>query len=717
MSKTTETHTKQELLVLLEITGLIANVKNQTELLRLIIDKTKPLFQFEDCGLFVLSSDGSKHSDWASVVPGLDDSELNLSMSEISGDLEHINSPVEYAMNSIESLGQAQLFNFKKLVEKFPDYAQFRAYANLDFPLRDCLSTNLKTGGKLIGMFCINSLSKDYFKPSQFGFFKSVGDAIAIAVANILANQEIERREKEKLALLEITEYIARVRETKDLLKLIVDKIKPLLQFEDCGLFILSPDGSMHSDLAVLEGVSLSIPNLKIKDVSFDVVHKRSVVEWMMKQVEQVQKPILFDFVDLVAQFPDYPQFVAFDFSSAGYRDCLATNLKIGGKTIGMFCINALEKDFFKEERFTIFQNVADTVAIGLGNIVAKEEIEELNKQLKAQNEYLVEEVEEHYNFGEMIGRNPAFLKVCKSIGLVAKTDSTVLILGETGTGKELVARAIHNHSSRKNKTMIKLNCAALPANLIESELFGHERGAFTGAVDKRIGKFELANDGTLFLDEIGELSFELQSKLLRALQEKEIERLGSNKTIALNVRIIAATNRDLLAEVQKGKFRSDLYYRLNIFPVTLPALRERKEDIPLLASYFVQKYAKKIGKNIQGFAKKAVQEMMSYPWMGNIRELEHTIERSVIMSDTKQISQLNLPVAANQQIAASAAFVVKTWEEQERDYLLEILRITNGNVTGKGGAAELLELKPTTLQSKMVKLGIKRKHYVEEIE
>ncbi len=238
-----------------------------------------------------------------------------------------------------------------------------------------------------------------------------------------------------------------------------------------------------------------------------------------------------------------------------------------------------------------------------------------------------------------------------------------------------------------------------LPANLIESELFGHERGAFTGAIEKRIGKFELANDSTLFLDEIGELPLELQTKLLRALQEKEIERLGSNKIIKTNVRIIAATNRNLIEEVENGNFRQDLYYRLHIFPITLPSLRERKEDLVPLANHFIRRYGKKIGKKVIGLSDKANQELLHYKWPGNIRELEHTFERCIILSDKKLIRTLDLPQRAlSDKFNLKNNFVIKSWKELERDYILDVLKITNGNVTGKGGAAELLQLRPTTL-------------------
>jgi formate hydrogenlyase transcriptional activator len=710
---------KEELLLLLEITELITQVKNQNQLLRLIHDKIKPIFNFHDIGLFVFNRENTKLSDWAAIIPELVDSEWNVLLEHHSTDLDYQNSPLEFAMKEIDNNG-VTLFDYRELVQQFPDFPQwnFEVVSIMSLGYIDCLGTNLKIGGKTIGFFCINALSKNFFKPSQFSFFKAISDAIAIAIANILANEEILRREKEKLTLLEITETVAKVKNTYDLIKLIIDKVKPIFNFTECGIFVISKDGTKHTDLAAaIPELIGGIWNPKLKELPFEIPHKNSPLEMMIKEIEMVKKPVLFDFKDLFDQYPDYAQFQVpdLDILEIGFRDCLATTIKRNGEVIGMFCINALSKNFFPEHKYNIFQSIGNIISIGISNILANEEIEKLNKELQEQNSYLTEEVQESYNFGDMIGQNELFKEVCKNISLVAKTDSTVLILGETGTGKELVARAIHNNSNRKSKPLIKLNCAALPANLIESELFGHERGAFTGAIERRIGKFELANGSTLFLDEIGELPLELQSKLLRALQEREIERLGSNKTLNIDVRIIAATNRDLTSDIASGKFRSDLFYRLNIFPITLPSLRTRKEDIPLLATHFLQKYTRKIGKNIQGFSTNALQEMMVYKWLGNIRELEHTIERAVILSNSKLIQSLCLPLSDSQKLTiAPKQFEIKTWEEQERDYLLEILKLTNGKITGKRGAAQLLDLKPTTLQSKILKLGIKRQHYVE---
>ena len=296
----------------------------------------------------------------------------------------------------------------------------------------------------------------------------------------------------------------------------------------------------------------------------------------------------------------------------------------------------------------------------------------------------------------------------------MAPTNSTVLIQGETGTGKELVARAIHHHSSRRAKPMVKVDCAALPANLIESELFGHERGSFTGASDRRIGKFEMADRSTLFLDEIGEMPLELQVKLLRALQEKEIERIGGRGTIHVDVRIIAANNRDLEKEMENGRFRADLYYRLNIFPISVPSLRFRREDIPLLLDHFIHKLSNKIGIKITTVSEHVREQIMSYDWPGNIRELEHAIERSILLSDDDILRQIYIPCRRLKDVAEQLAngTRIKTIEENERDHIINVLRQCKGRVAGFAGAAKSLGIPASTLASKLKRLGIQKTHY-----
>jgi two-component system response regulator HydG len=315
--------------------------------------------------------------------------------------------------------------------------------------------------------------------------------------------------------------------------------------------------------------------------------------------------------------------------------------------------------------------------------------------------------------FKNLIGNSRALQKVMDSILVVAKAETSVLLLGESGTGKEKVAECVHTLSSKRSKPFVKVNCAALPATLIESELFGHERGAFTGALEKRIGKFEQANGGTIFLDEIGEIPPELQVKLLRVLQEKEIERIGGRETLKIDVRIIAATNRNLEKEIAEGRFRMDLYYRLNVFPIIIPPLRDRKEDIPLLAIHFMHQFNKKIGKSINDIADLALEQLMIYDWPGNIRELENLIERSMLMTRSNVIEDIAIPASFQKNISASVIVeTIKTIEENERSNIVAALKKCHGKISGEGGAAELLNINASTLNSKIKKLGIKKEHY-----
>ena len=381
----------------------------------------------------------------------------------------------------------------------------------------------------------------------------------------------------------------------------------------------------------------------------------------------------------------------------------------------------SLLPDVYTPDHLQLLRNLQPSLELAVDRLVAIYQIRKLSEQLKREKIYLQEEIQTNANFEEIIGTSHPLLQVFDKVTQVAYLDTSVLLLGESGTGKELVARAIHNMSPRKDKLLIKVNCSALPANLIESELFGHEKGAFTGATDRRIGKFELAQGSTIFLDEIGELPLDLQAKLLRVLQEKEIERIGGKQTIKVDIRIIAATNRDLEKEITDGKFRLDLYYRLNVFPITLPPLRERKEDIPLLADFFARKFAKKTGKPFNGIRPSALEEMMTYDWPGNIREMENVMEQAFVLNDGKSELQWGRPLVNNRRAVSSPAAAdpssqslpeIKAQKEAaEKDYILSILKKTNGRVRGMGGAAEILNMKPTTLESRMAKLGIKREH------
>jgi DNA-binding NtrC family response regulator len=386
------------------------------------------------------------------------------------------------------------------------------------------------------------------------------------------------------------------------------------------------------------------------------------------------------------------------------YQSALSFYVKSDDGYVYMFRFLSNSLDSYNKLQLDLLQKNEVALKILISDILLKKDAE-----IKQAHVVRLSPLGTDQNFNGIIGESPLLKAVFNKISIVAPDDTSVLIMGESGTGKERIAQAIHKLSLRKSKPLVTVNCAALPINLIESELFGHERGAFTGATEKRTGKFEQADGGTIFLDEIGELPLEAQVKLLRVLQEKEIERLGGNYTKKVNIRIIAATNRNLEQEVAEGRFRLDLYYRLNVFPIELPSLRQRKEDIPLLANYFLGRFVKKSNKTVTGFSEETMESLMDYDWPGNVRELEHLIERSLLMTTGDLIESIDTPkVPSARPPQAEESFRIRTMEEMEREHILEILKICKGKVFGEGGAAEMLNIPSTTLNSKIKKLGIK---------
>lgn len=439
--------------------------------------------------------------------------------------------------------------------------------------------------------------------------------------------------------------------------------------------------------------------------------------------------PIRYSFSDpdILGQQEPYIQLLAKTFRLNSTL-VLPFSLRNGERFIISFLSRNSES--FSNQNQALLERLDQPILLTLERVLAYEEVERLSEKLKQENSYLQQEVKTLVNFEEIIGTSESLLNLFNLVTQVAPTDTTVLVMGESGTGKELIARAIHNQSSRKDKILVKINCATLPANLIESELFGHEKGAFTGAFEKRIGKFELAHGGTIFLDEIGELPLELQSKLLRVLQEKEIERIGGKTPIKTDVRVIAATNRDLEIEVMQSRFRMDLFFRLATFPLNLPPLRERKDDISLLAHHFAQKLSKKQKKPFLGFSETVINELTNYEWPGNIRELENVIEQAVILNNgqtlltlgrplQKRSFALNSPLSPPENNKINAQMTVSVPKDlsemkqmqqtTEREYILAILNQTNGRIRGVGGAAELLKMRPTTLEYRIEKMGIRK--------
>lgn len=393
------------------------------------------------------------------------------------------------------------------------------------------------------------------------------------------------------------------------------------------------------------------------------------------------------------------------------------------GKSIGTFTVWSEAKNRYSEADAELLQEVANQVALAIANMKSYEEIAALKARLEKENVYLQEEIRTEHNFEEIVGNSPTLLELLRRVDQVAPTDSSVLIYGETGTGKELIARAIHNRSLRKNRPLVKVNCSAISAGLVESELFGHVKGAFTGAIERRVGRFELADGGTIFLDEVGELPLETQVKLLRVLQEREFEPVGSNRTIRVDVRIIAATNRNLQESVNTGRFRSDLYYRLNVFPLAVPPLRERRSDIPQLAMFFLSRYSRNLGKTMAGISAAATERLKNYSWPGNVRELQNVIERALILGrgPILELEPDLLGVSPSEAVRDSAKDVaeavqssgpysgLKTLDEVERAHISAVLQQTRGVIEGANGAAKTLGMHPNTLRHRMEKLGIRR--------
>ncbi|MFT3794848.1 sigma 54-interacting transcriptional regulator [Flavobacterium sp.] len=564
---------------------------------------------------------------------------------------------------------------------------------------------------EIFGVLTFYSDRKNVFTPEYKKIVKSIADQISIAVSNIVAHQDVRQREREKESLLSISNEMSAIRGVKDLKKALPAKLREIFGFEDLLITLYDSERSLTVpflvDFSKQHSLGEAFFNLNKSDAN--------AIEII---ISGAGNPILN-----LEQYQGKNNFFV-RLKSANYKQLIFARLQSGGRTIGFICLLSIDSHNFSENHLSMVRGIADQIAIAITNILANERIvrqlEEINsykQQLEQENLYLQQEIDTVYNYSEIIGSGPEMQKVYRLVSQVAATNSTVLITGETGTGKELVARAIHDSSPRKGKLMIKVNCAALPPQLIESELFGHERGSFTGATERRIGKFELANKSTLFLDEIGELPLELQVKLLRALQEKEIERVGGQNTIPVDVRIIAATNRDLQKEVLDGKFRSDLFYRLNVFPIALPPLRERKEDIPSLVTFFIKRFSRNGKHPVTGVTQSVLNLMTNYSWPGNVRELEHLIERSVLLADTNLIKSVILPgkrINGDMLLPGNEHFVMKTMQQMERDYLLQVLQYCKGKIQGPGGAAELLDMPGTTLHSRLKKLGIQKKHYSE---
>jgi formate hydrogenlyase transcriptional activator len=538
------------------------------------------------------------------------------------------------------------------------------------------------------------------FTPEEVELLSQVAHQITIAVENALnyeqaqkARRELARERDRSNLLLDINNAVVSHLELRDVFASITLSLRRVMKADVVSLTLLDPENNQ------LRLYALDFPGRK---VFIEEGTSCMLCGCPSSTAISQREPVLLGREDLERS----ESTVSKRLVAEGVTSACCVPLLLRDRTLGALNIGSLQEGAFTAADAELLAEVAKQIALAVANSIAYQEIASLKDKLAKEKVYLQEEIQSAYNFEEVIGDSRALKHVLKEVQTVAATDSTVLILGETGSGKELIARALHNLSNRRDRTFVKLNCAAIPTGLLESELFGHEKGAFTGAIATKIGRFELADGGTIFLDEVGEIPLELQVKLLRVLQEQEFERLGSTRTIRVNVRVVAATNRDLGQMVEEQRFRSDLYYRLKVFPITVPPLRDRAEDIPLLVRHFAQKFATRMKKAIDSVPTEAMKALQAYPWPGNVRELENFIERAVILSSG---SNLFVPLAELKRPNHAANGSVATLEEAEREHILKALRDTNWVIGGAAGAAARLGMKRTTLQSKMQKLGIAR--------
>ncbi len=552
----------------------------------------------------------------------------------------------------------------------------------------------LNTGPHRLGTICFGRESKDAFSENEVCFLSD--DRLNFARSETARIQLESERTKLKL-ILDLNNSVVSNLELRDVLQSISPSIRDVMRLD--GVALILPDAEKKH----LQTHALDFPlskGLVRQDMSSPLYGS------LPGQVFRSGKPWVGNIGEL--QESGLEHRIA---AEEGVETMCMLPLIRCNRVLGVLCLMRLHKNAFTPQDLEFLSQIAGQVSIAIDNALAYRQITELKDKLTQEKRYLEDEIRHEMNFEEIIGNSPVLRQVLRQVEAVAPTNSTVLIQGETGSGKELIARAVHNLSQRRNHPFVKLNCAAIPTGLLESELFGHEKGAFTGAIAQRIGRFELASQGTIFLDEISEIPIDLQPKLLRVLQEREFERLGSSRTLRTDARLIAATNRDLSAMVEEQRFRSDLFYRLNVFPIYVPPLRERKEDIPFLVRHFAQHFARDMTKEIDSISAETMNSLVSYPWPGNVRELQNVIERAVILSRGTALKVSLADLKARTPDTNGDLNRAATLEEIEKRHILSVLEQTNWVFAGPNGAAARLGIKRPTLQFRMQKLGISRPH------
>jgi formate hydrogenlyase transcriptional activator len=671
---------------LLELANVIGKETNLQAVLRSLHELLPAVVKFDSVAMLLLAND---------------EKALRLVAFERGSVGPHVGLGVEgpyagtEAARAIQEQRTIYVPDFRQELSRLPDTA---AQARTT-ELRAAYMVPISTPRRKLGVLCFGTREANEVGADEIALLEAVASHVAIALESAMSNDVAESYQRQLLAerdrwklLLEINNHVISYLDVKELFRAACDSLRNYFENDFAAIWLLDKDHNR------LEAAAMDFP------ASQGFLQHIELPQLTAEQIQWVRtrQPELWTHTELQA----LPPVIRDSYASEGIEAMAIASLRAPNRPLGVITLGSKRADYFRPDDLDLLGQIATQISLALDNALAYEKLNASKNQIEEERLYLEEELRAEYNFEDIVGKSEALRKALQQIQIVAPTDSTVLLHGETGTGKELIARAIHSLSARKSRTFVRLNCAAIPSGLVESELFGHERGAFTGALMQKKGRFEIADQGTLFLDEIGDISLELQPKLLRALQEREFERLGSAKTIRVDVRLIAATHRDLQTMIRNNQFREDLFYRLNVFPVEIPPLRERRDDIPLLVNFFVSRLSRKMQKQIRTIPKDAMEALATAPWPGNIRELENFIERAVILT---QGTELRVPLKEIKKSAVSVATSGSTFEDAERQAIVEALKASEGKISGIGGAAARLGLKRTTLQNKMRKLGVAR--------
>jgi len=683
------------------ISDAVGSIRDPQELFRTVTDKLRLVFEFDSAVIITFDKERRYSSVFFEMLRFQLPESVERKKRPVAG------SWIEPHMGDVS----VSVFSIGESLESFP--ADFPVPQLLyDLGMRQVVLAPLRAGGKVIGFLCFVSKEEKVWSASEKELLATLSSPIAVAVSNALSYEELRQREAQTAMQLAVNNALLTIKDRNRMLLAVCEQIDKLMPCSFLGIRVMGEDGVFRVYDNFMNDNSSGFVQVSSNEllgiVDFEEIARESF--------SLITSPGCYS-GDAFVELCSVHRILAHVREKFGVCSLITVPLwNMPGSRAGLI-ISDTSRSYDDHDQ-ALLRLIVPQLSLALQNYLAFEEIDELRLKLEGERTCLIDEIKAVHNFEEIIGRSASLAAVLRRVSQVAPTDATVLIQGETGTGKELFARALHNLSARKQRALIKINCAALPAPLIESELFGHEKGSFTGATERRIGKFELAEGGTVFLDEIGELPFELQAKLLRVLQERELERLGGRQIIKVDVRVIAATNRDLSREVAEGRFREDLFFRLNVFPLSIPPLNERRDDIAMLAAHFAAKFSREFGKPLRMFKESDLKRLVGREWKGNIRELAHLVEQAVIVSDGASLDFSTILTTVSSAAEHTANGKLKTMHDfeldiaaMERELILDALNRSQGRVSGEGGAAELLAMHPKTLYSRIDKLHISKRY------